>query len=187
MGRIAAEVLDGGLEGAAHVAVRIELSALSESELPTLAEYLLQKPNLPFRYVGIHGASKGREMDEEQLVASLVQLSGLADGIVMHPDTMDELALYRPLGHKLLLENMDSRKPDGRTPDELHRAFSKLPEAGSASTSLMPGRLIRAWRSPASSSTASVLACGKSTSARSPRTFTTSRSPMRTRSCSPRC
>jgi hypothetical protein len=59
-------------------------------------------------------------MLEEQLVAELVQLSGLADGIVMHPDTMDELALYRPLGHKLLLENMDSRKPDGRTPEDLH-------------------------------------------------------------------
>ncbi len=108
----------------------IELSALSESELPSLAGYLRQTPSLPFRYVSIHGPSKGREMDEEQLVASLAQLSGLADGIVMHPDTMDELALYRPLGQKLLLENMDSRKPDGRTPEELHRAFAELPEAG---------------------------------------------------------
>lgn len=108
----------------------IELSALSESELPSLAEYLRQTPSLPFRYVSIHGPSKGREMDEEQLVTSLARLSGLADGIVMHPDTMDDLRLYRPLGHKLLLENMDSRKPDGRTPEELHRAFAELPEAG---------------------------------------------------------
>jgi hypothetical protein len=108
----------------------IELSALSESELPSLAEYLHQTPSLPFRYISIHGPSKGRQIDEEQLVASLAQLSGSAAGIVMHPDTMDELALYRPLGHKLLLENMDSRKPDGRTPDELHRAFAELPEAG---------------------------------------------------------
>jgi hypothetical protein len=108
----------------------IELSALSESELPSLAEYLRQTPSLPFRYVSIHGPSKGRRMDEEQLVASLVQLSGMADGIVMHPDTMDDLRLYRPLRHKLLLENMDSRKPDGRTPEELHRAFEELPEAG---------------------------------------------------------
>lgn len=108
----------------------IELSALSESELPSLAEYLRQTPSLPFRYVSIHGPSKGRQMSEEQLVASLAQLSGLAGGIVMHPDTMDDLRLYRPLGHKLLLENMDSRKPDGRTPEELHRAFAELPEAG---------------------------------------------------------
>jgi Xylose isomerase-like TIM barrel len=108
----------------------IELSALSESELPSLAEYLRQTPSLPFRYVSIHGPSKGRQMDEEELVAALVQLSGLADAIVMHPDTMDGLALYRPLGHKLLLENMDSRKPDGRTPQELHRTFAELPEAG---------------------------------------------------------
>jgi sugar phosphate isomerase/epimerase len=69
-------------------------------------------------------------MGEEELVASLAQFSRLADGIVMHPDTMDDLRLYRPLGHKLLLENMDSRKPDGRTPEELHRAFAELPEAG---------------------------------------------------------
>jgi len=108
----------------------IELSALSESELPSLAEYLRQTPSLPFRYVSVHGPSKGRQMGEEQLVASLAQFARLADGIVMHPDTMDDLRLYRPLGHKLLLENMDSRKPDGRTPEELHRAFEEFPEAG---------------------------------------------------------
>jgi Xylose isomerase-like TIM barrel len=108
----------------------IELSALSESELPSLAEYLRQTPSLPFRYVSIHGPSKGRRMSEEALVASLAQFAHLADGIVMHPDTMDDLRLYRPLTHRLLLENMDSRKRDGRTPEELHRAFSELPEAG---------------------------------------------------------
>lgn len=108
----------------------IELSALSEPELPSLAEYLRQTPSLPFRYVSVHGPSKGRQMGEKELVASLAQFSSLADGIVMHPDTMDELALYRPLGHRLLLENMDSRKPGGRTPEELHRAFAELPDAG---------------------------------------------------------
>jgi len=69
-------------------------------------------------------------MGEEELVTSLAQFSRLADGVVMHPDTMDDLRLYRPLGHKLLLENMDARKPDGRTPEELQRAFAELPEAG---------------------------------------------------------
>lgn len=108
----------------------IELSALSESELPSLAGYLRQTPSLPFRYISIHGPSKGRQMGEEELVTSLAQFSRLADGVVMHPDTMDDLRLYRPLGHKLLLENMDSRKPDGRTPEELQRAFAELPEAG---------------------------------------------------------
>ena len=164
----------------------IELSALSESELPSLAEYLRQTPSLPFRYVSIHGPSKGRQMGEEQLVASLAQLSGLAGGIVMHPDTMDDLRLYRPLGHKLLLENMDSRKPDGRTPEELHRAFAELPRRAFALTSPMPGRLTRAWRLPTSFSTVRRAACATSTSARFPRVCTTSRSPRRMSVVQPR-
>lgn len=108
----------------------IELSALSEQELPSLAEYLDGTRSLPFRYVSIHGPSKGRQMDEERLVFALGQLADRASGIVMHPDTIESLELYRPLGHKLLLENMDARKARGRTPDELASAFDELPEAG---------------------------------------------------------
>jgi sugar phosphate isomerase/epimerase len=108
----------------------IELSALSETELPLLAEYLASAPSLPFRYISIHGPSKHREMDEEQLVRQLGEVARYASGIVMHPDTIDRLETFRPLGSRLLLENMDSRKPDGRTPDELERAFAELPEAG---------------------------------------------------------
>ena len=39
-------------------------------------------------------------------------------------------ALYRPLGRKLVLENMDARKEDGRSVDELAGWFAELPEAG---------------------------------------------------------
>jgi sugar phosphate isomerase/epimerase len=108
----------------------IELSALSEKELPTLAEYLDRTPSLPFRYISIHGPSKGREMDEEQLIFALGQLAPRADAFVMHPDTIEDLGLYRRLGPKLLLENMDARKADGRTREELETAFEELPEAG---------------------------------------------------------
>ena len=95
----------------------IELSALSEAELPSLAEYLQEHQSLPFRYISVHGPSKGRQMAEEQLVIELGQLARRADAIVMHPDTMERLELYRPLGHKLLLENMDAaevRRADAR-------------------------------------------------------------------------
>jgi hypothetical protein len=108
----------------------IELSVLSEQELPSLTEYLQRSPSLPFRYISIHGPSKGREMDEERLVSALDQLARRADAIVMHPDTIERLELYRPLGQKLLLENMDARKSSGRTAEELGKAFAKLPEAG---------------------------------------------------------
>jgi hypothetical protein len=108
----------------------IELSALSETELPSLASYLGSAPSLPFRYISIHGPSKHREMGEERLVNGLAAIAPYASGIVMHPDTIDRFETFRPLGSRLLLENMDSRKPDGRTPEELDRAFAELPEAG---------------------------------------------------------
>jgi hypothetical protein len=108
----------------------IELSALSETELPSLAEYLAGARSLPFRYISIHGPSKQRELPEGQLVVELVELARYADGVVMHPDTFERSELYRPLGHKLLLENMDARKPTGRTPEELAATFAELPEAG---------------------------------------------------------
>lgn len=108
----------------------IELSALSETELPSLVDYLARTPSLPFRYISIHGPSKGRQMDEERLVFALRKLANWADAFVMHPDTIENLELYRPLGQRLLLENMDARKADGRTRDELEAAFAELPEAG---------------------------------------------------------
>lgn len=108
----------------------IELSALSETELPSLTEYLANAQSLPFRYISIHGPSKHRRLDEEALVSELTQLARYADGVVMHPDTFKQPDLYRPLGHKLLLENMDARKHTARTPEELAVTFAELPEAG---------------------------------------------------------
>jgi hypothetical protein len=108
----------------------VELSALSESELPSLLDYLRHTPSLPFRYISIHGPSKAREMDEEQLVFALLRLADCADAFVMHPDTIEDAALYRPLGQKLVLENMDARKAGGRTRGELDAVFSELPDSG---------------------------------------------------------
>jgi hypothetical protein len=108
----------------------IELSALSEPELPSLANYLLTGPDLPFRYISLHGPSKSLSGDAERLIASLVALASCADAIVMHPDTIDDPRLFRALGHKLLIENMDSRKETGRGAPELEPIFSQLPDAG---------------------------------------------------------
>jgi hypothetical protein len=55
----------------------VELSALSEDELPSLARFLADAAgSLPFRYVSIHGPSKGRRIDEAELVAELAHLAG---------------------------------------------------------------------------------------------------------------
>jgi Xylose isomerase-like TIM barrel len=108
----------------------IELSALSEPELPSLAEFLGAGQSLPFRYISIHGPSKDLQDDEERLVAELTDLARYANAVVMHPDTIENPQLFRSLGHKLLLENMDARKKTGRSRAELESMFAELPEAG---------------------------------------------------------
>jgi hypothetical protein len=108
----------------------VELSALSEDELGGLTRYLEGHPCLPFRYLSVHGPSKGRDMSEEALVSVLTRLADWAHAIVMHPDTMQNPEPYRRLGRKLVLENMDDRKEGGRTADELAGWFAALPEAG---------------------------------------------------------
>lgn len=108
----------------------IELSALSEPELPSLAEFLGVGRSLPFRYISIHGPSKNLQGDEEKLVAELADLARYANAVVMHPDTIANPALFRVLGQKLLLENMDARKGSGRSRQELEPLFDELPNAG---------------------------------------------------------
>lgn len=107
----------------------VELSALGEEEVLPLIEFLEATPPLDFSFMSIHGPAKGRRLSERDLVELLARLIPLCNGIVMHPDTMGELAAFEPLGSKLLVENMDSRKPSGRTVEELGEVFDQLPEA----------------------------------------------------------
>lgn len=108
----------------------VELAALSTDELPGLVRYLADAPPLPFRFMSLHAPSKGPRMRETQLVAMLLTVVRCVDAIVVHPDTIDDVARYAPLGPSLVLENMDARKPGGRTADELDPYFAALPEAG---------------------------------------------------------
>jgi hypothetical protein len=107
----------------------VELSALSEPELPVLLDWLEARPSLPFRWVAAHGPTKGRAMPEDKLVEMLDRLARHVEAIVLHPDTMDDLALYRQLGAKLSVENMDTRKPVGQHADDLESIFDELPQA----------------------------------------------------------
>ena len=107
-----------------------ELAALSEDELPGLEAYLATQPELPFGYLSVHAPVKHLRMPEAELVRRLARIAPLVDGIVVHPDAMDDPRAYRPLGSCLVLENMDARKPTGRTVAELAPYFAVLPEAG---------------------------------------------------------
>jgi len=108
----------------------VELTALSEDELPSMLDFLASAPALPFRYVSVHGPSKARQMPEVDLVAQLAGVPAFVDAIVLHPDKIEDAALYASLGERLVIENMDSRKSAGRTGDELEPLFEALPKAG---------------------------------------------------------
>lgn len=108
----------------------VELAALAEDELPALLEFLADNPSLPFRYVSVHGPSKGRQMPEPELVARLAALPQSVDAIVLHPDQIEDPAHYAALGGRLTIENMDARKPAGGLAKELSPLFEALPMAG---------------------------------------------------------
>jgi len=108
----------------------VELSALSGDELPGLVRYLLRKPRLPFRYVSVHAPVKHQSLEESALVQQLAELPVWVRSIVTHPDGISAAGAFRPLGTRLVLENMDDRKNTGRTADEIEAFFKKLPDAG---------------------------------------------------------
>lgn len=108
----------------------VELAALSEPELGPLIDYLGAISSLPFRYLSVHAPSKQRALPEDELVAALAGLPAFVDAIVVHPDLIEDPAAYRPLGFRLVLENMDSRKASGHHGEELEALFEELPDAG---------------------------------------------------------
>jgi hypothetical protein len=117
-------------EAAELSTVAVELAALSGPELPPLVDYLLGNPSLPFVFISAHAPTKEPERSERAVVELLQSIVSMVDAIVVHPDVLEDLPVYRPLGRKLVIENMDDRKPTGRTADELAPYFEALPEAG---------------------------------------------------------
>jgi hypothetical protein len=108
----------------------VELSALSDDELPGLSDYLAAKPRLPFRYVSVHAPVKNRLVDDMSRARLLTGLPLWVRSIVAHPDAVDDPGAFRQLGTRLVLENMDDRKSTGRTADELDLFFEQFPHAG---------------------------------------------------------
>lgn len=107
----------------------VELSAVSATELPGLIEYLDSAPRLPFLFISVHAPSKGLAGDERQMVDALLRIPPWIDSVVVHPDTIGDASLYRRLGRRLAIENMDSRKGGGQRADDLAALFTELPDA----------------------------------------------------------
>lgn len=108
----------------------VELSALRASELADLLSDVAQRLDElrdQFRYVSVHAPTDSR--DEQSLVDQLERIATRGVSVVVHPDVMRDLTVWKRLGDMLCIENMDSRKKTGRTAAELRPFFQALPDA----------------------------------------------------------
>ncbi len=108
----------------------VELSALRTRELPALVAAADSLDLRQYRHVSVHAPSKFSPAEEGQVTHLLWQLVNRGWPIVVHPDTIHSYSAWREFGTWLWVENMDKRKPIGRSARELVRIFEQLPEAG---------------------------------------------------------
>lgn len=107
----------------------IEISALREPELEPLVAAAAAIDVEAFTYVSFHAPSAFHSLSEEEVVAFLDRLPERWP-VVVHPDLIQNAVVWRRLGSRLCLENMDLRKRTGRTVSEMRAAFDALPDAG---------------------------------------------------------
>jgi hypothetical protein len=108
----------------------IELSALRFDELEPLLAAL---PNLDLRqfsFISIHAPTLFAREFETSVIEQLRPLAECGYPVVVHPDVIFTPRIWAELGDKLLVENMDKRKPVGRNVLEMQRIFDSLPAAG---------------------------------------------------------
>jgi hypothetical protein len=110
----------------------VELSALRDAELPGLVARAseIEGRVAHFRHVSVHAPSRFPVQSEAEVVAMLRDLVRRGWPVVVHPDVVHSVELWKPLGSMLWIENMDKRKPVGRTALELAEVFRLLPDAG---------------------------------------------------------
>lgn len=108
----------------------VELSALRENELEPLIDFARTADLSRFRYVSVHAPAKFTADAEPFIVEQLALLVHRGWPVVIHPDTIHDFTRWTLLGEHLLVENMDKRKPMGRSVDELAMVFDELPLAG---------------------------------------------------------
>ncbi|HXH90747.1 MAG TPA: hypothetical protein VNN25_04135 [Thermoanaerobaculia bacterium] len=106
----------------------VELSALRDHELATLVEATESLDLHGFTYVSFHAPSKLQTLNEKTVFELLLSLPD-AWPLVVHPELLQTPSLWRQLGGRLCIENMDNRKATGRTVLELRELFDTYPSA----------------------------------------------------------
>ena len=107
----------------------IELSALRFEELTPLVTALPSLDLAHFAFVAVHAPSRFARDSEQQVVEQLCLVAERGYPVIVHPDVIIEPERWNVLGNLLAIENMDKRKPLGRTVSELHEIFRLLPAA----------------------------------------------------------
>ena len=107
----------------------VELSALRASELTVLAIAASRLRLEQFQYISVHAPSRWDAISERESAEHLKVFAAKQWPIILHPDCIEDYGLWKPFGSSLLIENMDKRKPVGRTAAELRKVFDQLPEA----------------------------------------------------------
>jgi hypothetical protein len=107
----------------------VELSALRLHELEPLARAADRLELGQYGFVSVHAPGRIPASEELAVVRRLMEFTERGWPVVLHPNALSVAHHWRTLGGHLLLENMDKRKPVGRTADELGELFMLLPEA----------------------------------------------------------
>jgi hypothetical protein len=107
----------------------VELSALRQNELIPMLNAIPQLDLADFHYISIHAPSSFEPEWEAALWDRLRDELERGWPIVVHPDVINDFGLWRELGAAVCIENMDKRKPIGRTARELASVFRELPLA----------------------------------------------------------
>ncbi|HMO37340.1 MAG TPA: hypothetical protein PKA06_14980 [Gemmatales bacterium] len=97
--------------------------------LPTDATRLAFQDIQLFQYHSFHAPSKWYGFSELEFLEQIQPLLKEHWPIILHPDAITEWELWQKLGAQIVIENMDGRKPIGRTPEELNPIFARLPQA----------------------------------------------------------
>lgn len=107
----------------------LELSALRISELSPLIAALSGLDLSKYSYISFHAPSAFSREDESWIADSLYDGVPKDWPIIVHPDAIFEFKHWLRFGERLAIENMDRRKPIGRTATELQQIFDFLPDA----------------------------------------------------------
>lgn len=130
-GALCRDHLPEGVAASVELGLRaIELSALRAKELPGLIAFADERCLGSFTYVSLHAPTDYAPDQERDVAASLLAVALRHSwNVVVHPDCIVNVDLWKPFGDLLCIENMDKRKTVGRTVEELAPIFAEFPRA----------------------------------------------------------